>query len=171
MSASDEKTKVRVFESYGWRDASRVAERLKDSLNATGDYDVWIDEKTSEIKIEKYEGHLTALRCNNCGFFTMRVVNEEITQRYEDDSPKELFKHYKCAYCKSVRATAFPISKKESDDYKQLRQKSRRNTKNIDVVKIEIHSVLSGKRFYEFPSVEQAQKFLEEFDIDKTASA
>ena len=43
LSASDEKTKVRIFESYGWRDASNVAERLKDSLNATGDYDVWID--------------------------------------------------------------------------------------------------------------------------------
>src|ERR1700745_3859344 len=43
LSASNEKTKVRIFESYGWRDASSVAERLKDSLNATGDYDVWID--------------------------------------------------------------------------------------------------------------------------------
>jgi viroplasmin and RNaseH domain-containing protein len=37
------------------------------------------------------------------------------------------------------------------------------------MVKIEIHSILSGKRFYEFPSVEQAQKFLEEFDLDKVA--
>lgn len=135
------------------------------------DYDVWIDEKSSDIKIEKYDGHLTALRCNNCGFFTMKVVNEEITDRFEDETPKELVKHYKCAYCKSVRATAFPISKKEQDDYKDMRQNLRRNTKNIDMVKIEIHSILSGKRFYEFQSVEQAQKFLEEFDIDKTASS
>ncbi len=135
------------------------------------DYDVWIDERTSEIKIEKYDGHLTALRCNNCGFFTMRVVNEEISQRYEDESPKELIKNYKCAYCKSIRATAFVISKKETEDYIDLRQTTRRNTKNIDLVKIEIHSVLSGKRFYEFPTVEQAQKFLEEFDVDKVASS
>ncbi len=134
------------------------------------DYDVWIDEKSGDIKIEKYEGHLTALKCNNCGFFTMKVVKEEITQRYEDESPKELVKHYKCDYCKNIRATAFVISKKEADDYRNLRSTVRRNTKNIDVVKIEIHSVLSGKRFYEFQSVDQAQKFLEEFDIDKEAS-
>ena len=135
------------------------------------DYDVWIDEKTSELKIEKYEGHLTALKCNNCGFFTMKVLREEITQRYEDESPKELVKHYKCAYCKNVRATAFVISRKEADDYKDLRLSVPRNTKNIDLVKIEIHSILSGKRFYEFPTIDQAQKFLEEFDVDKIAKS
>lgn len=135
------------------------------------DYDVWIDEKTGDIKIEKYDGHLTALRCNNCGFFTMKVVKEEVSQRYEDESPKELIKHYKCAYCKNLRATAFVVSKKEAEDYKQLKSSIRRNTKNIDLVKIELHSILSGKRFYEFPTVEQAQKFLEEFDIDKPASS
>jgi hypothetical protein len=133
------------------------------------DYDVWIDEKTNDIKIEKYMGHLTALKCNNCGFFTMKVIKEEIAQRYEDDSPKELIKHYKCAYCKNVRATAFIISRKEADDYKEARFSVRRNTKNIDLVKVEIHSILSGKRFYEFQTIEQAQKFLEEFDVDKAA--
>lgn len=133
------------------------------------DYDVWLDEKTGDVKIEKYLGHLTALKCNNCGFFTMKVVKEEITQRYEDESPKELLKHYKCAYCKNIRATAFVISRKEADDYKKDPTRSKRNTKNIDLVKIEIHSILSGKRFYEFPSVEQAQKFLEEFDLDKVS--
>ena len=135
------------------------------------DYDVWIDEKSSEIKIEKYEGHLTALKCNNCGYFTMKVIKEEITQRYEDESPKELVKHYKCTYCKNIRATAFVISKKEAEDYKDLRLSVRRNTKNIDLVKIEIHSILSGKRFYEFPTIDQAQKFLEEFDVDKIAKS
>ena len=133
------------------------------------DYDVWVDEKSADIKIEKYEGHLTALKCNNCGFFTMKVMKEEITQIYEDESPKELVKHYKCAYCKNVRATAFVISKKEAEDYKDYRLTNRRNTKNIDMVKIEIHSILSGKRFYEFQTIDQAQKFLEEFDIDKIA--
>ena len=133
------------------------------------DYDVWMDEKSGDIKIEKYEGHLTALRCNNCGFFTMRVLKEEVSQYYENGAPKEMIKHYKCDYCKNIRATAFAISNKEGDDYKALRSVLKRNTKNIDLVKIEIHSVLSGKRFYEFPSVEQAQKFLEEFDLDKAA--
>ena len=135
------------------------------------DYDVWMDEKSGDIQIEKYQGHMTALRCNNCGFFTMKVFREEITQRYEDDSPKELVKHYRCEYCKSLRATAFTISRKETDDYKDLRLNVKRNTRNIELVKIEIHSILSGKRYYEFPSVEKAQKFLEEFDITKEASS
>lgn len=134
------------------------------------DYDVWIDDKSGDIHIEKYQGHLTALRCNNCGFYTMKVVQEEISQRFEDGSPKEMIKHYKCEYCKNVRATAFPISpRRETDDYKEFRNTSKRNTRNIDAVRIEIHSVLSGKRFYEFSSLEQAQKFLDEFDLDKTA--
>ncbi len=133
------------------------------------DYDVWIDDKTGDIQVEKYQGHLTALRCNNCGFFTMRVVEEEVSQRFDDGQAKEIIKHYKCDYCKNVRATAFPISRKEGDDFKQFRSSTKRNTRNIDSVRIEIHSVLSGKRFYEFESIEKAQKFLEEFDIDKSA--
>lgn len=131
------------------------------------DYDVWIDEKTGEIKIEKYKGHLTALRCNNCGFFTMRVKKEEIVERYEDGSPKELVKHYQCSYCKNVRATQFTISFKESADYKLQKPQPKRNTRGIDAVKVEIHSSLKGKMNFEFQSIEQTQKFLEEFDYDK----
>ncbi len=33
---------VRIFQSYGWRDATPVAERLRHSLTALG-YDVWLD--------------------------------------------------------------------------------------------------------------------------------
>jgi len=133
------------------------------------DYDVWRDEKTGDLLIEKYQGHLTALQCGNCGYYTMRVVREEIVERFEDDSPKELLKHYQCSYCKSVRATQFNISFKESEDYKNQKPAVRKNTKNVDLVRIEIHSGIDGKKFYEFQTVEQAQKFLEEFDFDKVA--
>jgi hypothetical protein len=133
------------------------------------DYDVWIDEKTSDVKIEKYQGHLTALQCGNCGFYTMRVVKEEIVETHDDGSPRELVKNYKCSYCKNVRATQFHISKKEGDDYKHEKPKVKRNTRGIDLIKVEIHSTLAGKKFYEFQSLEQAQKFMEEFDIDKVA--
>lgn len=133
------------------------------------DYDVWIDEKTGDAKIEKYMGHLTGLRCNNCGFYTMKVVREEIIERHPDDSPKELLKHYQCAYCKNVRATQFHVSMREIEDYKTIKMKFQRNTKGIEAVKIEIHSSLAGKKNFEFQSIEQAQKFLEEFDIDEIA--
>jgi len=36
--------RVRIFESYGWRDAADVAQRLKDSLGRK-QYDVWIDRE------------------------------------------------------------------------------------------------------------------------------
>jgi len=133
------------------------------------DYDVWIDEKTKEIKIEKYQGHLIALQCHNCGFYTMRVVREEIVERNEDGSPKELIKHYQCTYCKNVRATQFSISRKETEDYKHIKPRIVRNAKNIDLIKIDIHSNTGTKKTFEFHTVEEAKKFLTEFDFDKVA--
>ncbi len=133
------------------------------------DYDVWIDEKTSEIKIEKYQGHLIALQCNNCGFYTMKVLREEIVERNEDGSPRELLKHYQCAYCKNVRATQFTISRKEAEDYKNQKPKGKGTSKNIELIKMDVHSNLGSKKTFEFGTVEEAQKFLNEFDFDKLA--
>lgn len=131
------------------------------------DYDVWIDEKSGDLKIEKYLGHLVALQCNNCGFYTMRVFMEEIVERTEDGAPKELLKHYKCTYCKNLRATQFTVSKKGAEDYKHQKPKHKRTTKNIELVKIDVHSALGAKKSFEFNSVEEAQKFLGEFDFEK----
>jgi hypothetical protein len=133
------------------------------------DYDVWIDESTGEVKIEKYDGHLIALQCNNCGFYTMKVWKEEIAEKNEDGSPKELLKHYQCSYCKNVRATAFNVSKKEIEDYKLQKPKLKRNTRNIDLVKIDFHSALGAKKSFEFKSIEELEKFLKEFDFDKVS--
>lgn len=129
------------------------------------DYDVWVDEASGEVKIEKYKGHLEALECNSCGFYTMRVVREEIVTPATPSAPGELIKHYQCSYCKSVRATAFNISNKAPDDYNvsDLKADFRRN-KNIDLVRIEIHSNTSGKKYFEFQNTEQAQKFLREYE-------
>lgn len=131
------------------------------------DYDVWMDEKTGDVKIEKYQGHLVALQCNNCGFYTMKVKREEIVERNEDGSPRELLKHYQCAYCKNVRVTQFTISHKEAEDYKNQKPKRKGNPKNIELIKMDVHSNLGHKKTFEFSSVEEAQKFLTEFDADK----
>jgi hypothetical protein len=133
------------------------------------DYDVWMDEKSGEVKIEKYPGHLQALKCNSCGFYTMRVTKEEITRQPSKTAPGELIKHYQCLYCKAVRATAFNISTKEADDYKRPTTHKFKRNNNIDLVRVEIHSTLKGKKFYEFQNLDQAVKFLEEFDGEKTA--
>jgi hypothetical protein len=135
------------------------------------DYDVWLDEKTGEIKIEKYPGHLQALQCNSCGFFTMRVIREEITRQPSHDTPGELIKHYQCQYCKAVRATAFNISTKEASDYRNDINKPRvvkdKDKDSVDAIRIEIHSAVSGKKFYEFQNLEQAMRFLEGYESGK----
>lgn len=129
------------------------------------DYDVWIDEKTGDVQIEKYEGRLQALRCNSCGFYTMRIVREEIAKAPDETTPGELIKHYQCGYCKSIRATSHTISKKEAEDYKTDKPKFTRG-KNIDMVRLEIHSIEGSKENYEFQNLEQAQKFLSEYNTD-----
>jgi hypothetical protein len=131
------------------------------------DYDVWIDEKSGDVKIEKYAGHLQASKCNSCGFHTMKVVKEEITEQPTAEAPGELIKHYQCSYCKSVRATAFKISTKEIDDYKSATLHSFRRNKNIELIRLEIHFNTLGKKFFEFQNIEQAQKFLSEYDSEK----
>ena len=130
------------------------------------DYDVWMDEESGEVKVEKYPGHLQATKCNNCGFYTMRVVKEEITQPVVGSAPGELIKHYQCSYCKSIRATAFKISTKDYDDYQLLASAPGevKKNRNVSLVRIEIHSNVSGTKYFEFPTTDQAEQFLKEYD-------
>jgi hypothetical protein len=131
------------------------------------DYDVWMDEKSGDILIEKYEGRLQALKCNSCGFYTMRVIKEEVTKAPTDTTPGELVKNYQCSYCKSVRATAFNISTKHAEDYKKQKSKFRRN-KDIDLVKVEIHTLSGDRKHFEFQNTDEAQRFLSEYDYEKS---
>jgi hypothetical protein len=130
------------------------------------DYDVWIDEKTNDVLVEKYQGHLQALECGNCGFYTLKVVREEVTQQPTINSPGELIKHYECSYCKSVRATAFKISTMEAEDFKKEKHVYKSN-QDVVLIKVEIKSANGGSKFYEFADLGQAQKFLTEVDEDK----
>jgi hypothetical protein len=63
------------------------------------DYDVWKDEETGYIKIEKYAGHLHALQCPECNYQTFKVVREEILKEPTPTEEGELLKHYQCSYC------------------------------------------------------------------------
>jgi DNA-directed RNA polymerase subunit RPC12/RpoP len=63
------------------------------------DYDVWKDEETGYIKIEKYAGHLHALQCPECNYQTFKVVREEIIKQPTATEEGEILKHYLCGYC------------------------------------------------------------------------
>ena len=127
------------------------------------DYDVWIDDQTNDVQIEKYPGYLTALRCNNCTFHTMKVTREEILSTREDGTPLELLRHYQCSYCKSVRATQFNVSIKEAGDYKNTQKKGIRLVHGLEMVRVEIVTAVEGRRSWEFQTLEQASKFISEF--------
>lgn len=47
------KNRIRVFESYGWRDAADIAARLKSSLDQKG-YTVWIDREHMKVDEEHF---------------------------------------------------------------------------------------------------------------------
>ncbi len=63
------------------------------------DYDVWKDEETGFIKIEKYAGHLHAIQCPECNYQTFKVSREEIIRAPTEALEGELLKHYQCSYC------------------------------------------------------------------------
>lgn len=63
------------------------------------DYDVWKDEETGFIKIEKYAGHLHAIQCPECNYQTFKVQREEIIKQPTETEEGELVKHYQCSYC------------------------------------------------------------------------
>jgi hypothetical protein len=78
------------------------------------DYDVWKDEETGYVKIEKYSGHLHALRCPECNYQTFKVVREEILKTPTQTEEGELTKHYQCGYCgyKAKKNVTLRISQK-----------------------------------------------------------
>lgn len=127
------------------------------------DYDVWFDAATNDVLVEKYPGHMQALQCGSCGFFTLKVVREEITQKPTLSTPGELIKHYECSYCKSVRATAFKISTMEGDDFKHEKH-SFRKEKDVVLIKVEIKSREGSSKFFEFGDLSKAQRFLNEIE-------
>ena len=63
------------------------------------DYDVWKDEESGHIQIEKYAGHLHAIQCPECNYQTFKVVKEEITKSPSFSIEGEIVKHYLCGYC------------------------------------------------------------------------
>lgn len=78
------------------------------------DYDVWKDEETGYVKIEKYSGHLHALQCPECNYQTFKVVREEILKVATPTEEGELLKHFQCGYCgyKAKKAVTLRISQK-----------------------------------------------------------
>ncbi|MEM1406444.1 MAG: hypothetical protein AAGG59_06700 [Bacteroidota bacterium] len=62
------------------------------------DYDVWVDEETGYTKIEKYAGHLHAELSPDSGYYTFKVVKEEIVKPPTYEEEGLLIKYYQDVY-------------------------------------------------------------------------
>jgi len=132
------------------------------------DYDVWVDEETGEVQIEKYLGYLEALECGSCGFRTLKVEKEEILKSATESIEGKLLKHYKCTYCQSVRTTQHTIAKilKSENDYKLPTDYILKGQRKVKSIMVEIISTKGDKKEFLFQSTKQASDFLENFDFD-----
>lgn len=87
------------------------------------DYDVWIDEENNYTQIEKYAGHLHALKCPECNYQTLKVIREEIIEVPTVQADGELMKHYKCGYCSHKVRKVFRVAKlSEADSFARAPQ-------------------------------------------------
>ena len=132
------------------------------------DYDVWVDEHTGEVHIEKYPGYLEALECGSRGFKTLKVEREEILESATEEKEGRLLKHYKCTYCQSVRTTQHKIAKilKSDSDYKLPTDYILKGQRKVKSIMIEIISTKGDKKEFYFQNAHQAGEFLENFDFD-----
>lgn len=74
------------------------------------EYDVWLDEKTGEKKVEKYMPYEHAEKCGECGYYTMRIASEEIEKQPTQTESGLLLEHYRCSYCKHREAKEVVIA-------------------------------------------------------------
>jgi hypothetical protein len=133
------------------------------------DYDVWVDQKTGYIKIEKYPGHLVASKCKTCGFQTMKVVREEIVSHPTQEMKGQLIKHYQCSYCKTRKRKIFKIAHiKPSDEPYELPKELHFREERKVMVKIEIKTSDGFNQVYEFSSLHEATKFMENMESERT---
>jgi hypothetical protein len=97
-------------EEDAYLDEGMIAEENLFSM----DYDVWKDEESGYVKIEKYAGHLHAVQCPECNYQTFKVVKEEILKAPTEIEEGELMKHYLCGYCgyKAKKTVTLKVSTK-----------------------------------------------------------
>jgi len=79
------------------------------------DYDVWVDEETGHVEIEKYEGKYKVEKCPDCDFLTLHDKREEIVDSPSTEKPGRLLKHYHCDNCGYREKRFYRIAKLEPD--------------------------------------------------------
>jgi hypothetical protein len=90
-------------------DKAQIDEQASEIHSA--EYDVWVDEKTGFKKVEKYMAFQHAAKCQECGFYTMKIHTEEVEKKPTTTEDGLLIEHYRCSYCKHREAKEVVIAK------------------------------------------------------------
>ena len=98
-------------------DAHMEADQIAEEASAihSVDYDVWLDEKTGHKKIEKYLAFMHSEECPECGYYTMKIHNEEIEKAPTQDESGLLLKHFRCNYCRHREVREVVLAKLSSN--------------------------------------------------------
>lgn len=133
------------------------------------DYDVWVDEETGDVKIEKYPGHLIAYQCNSCGFKTMKLIKEEIVIAPTEYTDGEMIKNYQCTYCSAKRSKTVKVAKLSQTEshYELPAHLHFKNEDKVNMVTIDIQISNGKRKIYDFPSTKQASEFLKEYKLEE----
>lgn len=99
--------KLRADEEESHLEATKLTEQKE--IHSV-DYDIWIDEKTGEKKVEKYNAYQHAEECAECGYVTLKIDREELVEAPGSESTGILIKHYKCSYCSHREAKEVLVS-------------------------------------------------------------
>lgn len=77
-----------------------LTQQMRDEETALAfDYDVWLDEESGDKIIEKYEGNLHLLVCDNCRFRTLKNYKEEVEREATSASPGLVRRYFECSHC------------------------------------------------------------------------
>jgi len=132
------------------------------------DYDVWVDEETQDVQIEKYPGHLMAFQCNSCGFKTMKLIKEEIILAPTEHTDGEMIKNYRCTYCSSKRSRTVKVANLSQTEshYELPAHLHFKEEEKVNMVTLELHISNGKTKIFEFTSTVQASEFLKEFKLE-----
>ncbi|MDV3310762.1 MAG: hypothetical protein LOY03_18300 [Cyclobacteriaceae bacterium] len=89
--------------------------QIEDEAIHSIDYDVWIDDTTGFTRIEKYYNYQHAEACPECGYYTMKIEEEEIQVMPTATDRGLLHQHYHCSYCEHREVHAVRLAATSRD--------------------------------------------------------
>ena len=72
------------------------------------DYDVWLDEQTGYVQIEKYDMHVNAIICPSCQYRTFKSVHDHLVNT--DEGHETLERDFECTYCGHEESKLFKVT-------------------------------------------------------------